>query len=62
MTTFGKFFLTAFFVKLFLFTSIWDFFKNSNWNLIENSFYSFCVTTFLFTALLLRSNKKEVEQ
>lgn len=62
MTTFGKIFLAAFFVTLFLFTSIWDYFKNNNMDLFENSFYSLCVTTFLFIALLLRNNKNEVEK
>lgn len=61
MTTFGKRFFIAFFVILFLFTTMWDYFKNDDWALLENSFYSLCVTSFLFIAILLGRSKKDVE-
>lgn len=60
MTTFGKRFFIAFFVILVLFTTMWDYFKNDDLALLENSFYSLCVTSFLFIAILLRRSKKDV--
>ncbi|MFY0521289.1 hypothetical protein [Lysinibacillus sphaericus] len=62
MTTFGKYLYIAFFVTLFLFTTVWDYFKNGNWALLENFFFSFWVASFLFMALLLRSKKDEMEK
>ncbi|ACA40685.1 hypothetical protein Bsph_3174 [Lysinibacillus sphaericus C3-41] len=41
---------------------IWDYFKNDNWALFENLFFSFWVASFIFMALLLRSKKVETEK
>ncbi|MEB2298883.1 RNA polymerase subunit sigma [Lysinibacillus xylanilyticus] len=62
MTTFGKCLYITFFVTLFLFTTVWDYFKNNNLALLENFFFSFWVASFLFIALLLRSKKEEMEK
>ncbi|KOP78635.1 RNA polymerase subunit sigma [Lysinibacillus sp. FJAT-14745] len=62
MTTFGKCLYIAFFVTLFLFTTVWDYFKNGNLPLLENFLFSFWVASFLFMALLLRSKKEETEK
>ncbi|MGE7672890.1 RNA polymerase subunit sigma [Lysinibacillus sp. NPDC094403] len=62
MTTFGKCLYIAFFVTLFLFTTVWDYFKNGNSALLENFFFSFWVASFLFTALLLRKKKDATEK
>ncbi|KMY32003.1 RNA polymerase sigma factor [Lysinibacillus xylanilyticus] len=62
MTIFGKCLYIAFFVTLLLFTTVWDYFKSGNLALLENSFFSFWVASFLFTALLLRSKKDETEK
>ena len=59
MTTFGKYLYITFFVTLFLFTTVLDYFKNGDLGLLENIFYSFWVASFLFIALLLRSRKNE---
>ncbi|WP_285395236.1 MULTISPECIES: RNA polymerase subunit sigma [unclassified Lysinibacillus] len=59
MTTFGKCLFITFFVTLFLFATIWDYFKNGNLALLENFFFSFWVASFLFIALLHRSKKDE---
>jgi hypothetical protein len=47
---------------MFLFTTVWDYFKNGNLALLENFFFSFWVASFLFMALLLRSKKEETEK
>ncbi|MBG9453773.1 RNA polymerase sigma factor [Lysinibacillus sphaericus] len=62
MTKFGKCLYIAFFVTLFLLTTVWDFFENNNLALLENFFFSFWVASFLFIALLLRSKKEEMEK
>jgi len=62
LTTFGKCLYITFFVTLFLFTTVWDYFKNNNLALLENFFFSFWVASFLFIALLLRSKKEEMEK
>ncbi|MGE8035482.1 RNA polymerase subunit sigma [Lysinibacillus sp. KCTC 33748] len=62
MTKFGKCLYIAFFVTLFLLTSVWDYFENNNLPLLENFFFSFWVASFLFIALLLRSKKEEMEK
>lgn len=62
LTTFGKCLYIAFFIALFLFTTVWDFFKHNNLALIENFFFSFWVASFLFIALLLRSKKDVMEK
>ncbi|MGE7094385.1 RNA polymerase subunit sigma [Lysinibacillus sp. NPDC048646] len=62
MTTFGKCLYIAFFATLFLFTMVWNYFKNGNWALLENLFFSFWVASFLFMALLLRSKKDGTEK
>ncbi|KGR81866.1 RNA polymerase sigma factor [Lysinibacillus odysseyi 34hs-1 = NBRC 100172] len=61
MTKFGKFFFITFFITLLTFTTFWDYFKNDSWALLENSFYSLCVTIFLFMAILLRRRKKSAD-
>lgn len=62
MTKFGKCLYIAFFVILFLLTTVWDYFENNNLPLLENFFFSFWVASFLFIALLLRSKKEEMEK
>ncbi|KPN96065.1 RNA polymerase subunit sigma [Lysinibacillus sp. ZYM-1] len=62
MTTLGKLLYIAFLVTLFLITTIWDYFINDNWALLENLFFSFWVASFIFMALLLRSKKGETEK
>lgn len=62
MTKFGKCLYIAFFVTLFLLTTVWDYFQNNNLALLENFFFSFWVVSFLFIALLLRSKKEEMEK
>ncbi|MFB7155698.1 RNA polymerase subunit sigma [Lysinibacillus sp. NPDC056232] len=62
MTTFGKCLYIAFVVTLFLFTTVWDYFKDNNLALLENFFFSFWVASFLFIALLLRGKKDEMEK
>ncbi|MDR0159309.1 MULTISPECIES: RNA polymerase subunit sigma [Lysinibacillus] len=62
LTTLGKLLYFAFLVTLFLITMIWDYFKNDNWALFENLFFSFWVASFIFMALLLRSKKVETEK
>ncbi|KOS68332.1 RNA polymerase sigma factor [Lysinibacillus contaminans] len=59
MTTFGKYLYITFFVTLFLFTTVLDYFKNGNLALLENIFYSFWVASLLFMLLLFRSRKDE---
>ncbi|WP_231630205.1 RNA polymerase subunit sigma [Lysinibacillus sp. ZYM-1] len=62
LTTLGKLLYIAFLVTLFLITTIWDYFINDNWALLENLFFSFWVASFIFMALLLRSKKGETEK
>jgi len=62
MTKFGKCLYIAFFVTLFLLTTVWDYFENNNLALLENFFFSFWVASFLFIALLLRSKKEQMEK
>jgi len=62
LTTFGKCLYIAFFVTLFLFTTVWNYLTNGNWALLENFFFSFWVASFLFMALLLRHKKDATEK
>ena len=62
MTTFGKCLYIAFFITLFLFTTIYDYFTHGDWAFLEYFFFSFWVASFLFMTLLLRSKKDETEK
>jgi hypothetical protein len=62
VTIFGKCLYIAFFIIVFLFTTIWNYFNSGHWALLENLFFAFWVASFLFMALLLRSKKVESEK
>ncbi|OEC01151.1 RNA polymerase sigma factor [Lysinibacillus sphaericus] len=58
MTRFGKYLYITFIMTVFLLSSIWDYFKNDHWALLENFLFSVWIAVFLLMAsLLLRKTK-----
>ncbi|TKI51571.1 RNA polymerase subunit sigma [Lysinibacillus varians] len=58
MTKFGKYLYITFIMIVFLLSSIWDYFKNNHWALLENFLFSLWIAVFLFmAAILLRKTK-----
>lgn len=57
-TIFGKYLYITFIMTVFLLSSIWDYFKNDLWALLENFLFSVWIAVFLLMAsLLLRKTK-----
>lgn len=62
MTTFGKYLYLAFFLALFFLPSIWDYFNNGKWAILENFFLSIWITIFLFMVSLLLHKSKDSKE
>ncbi len=63
VTRFGKFIYIVFFGSIFLILSVWDYFKNGDWSLLKNFFFSLWLVIFLLTTSLLnRKTKNETKK